>query len=86
MSVSNATSLTVNGGGGKDTATLQDSTSNDHLQAAGDGATLSSDLGYITSLMAFSQVQAKSTNGGTDTAHVDAIDFTLQQLGNWLAD
>jgi hypothetical protein len=86
VSVSNATSLTVNGGGGgQDTATLQDSTSNDHLAAAGDEATLSNDLGYLTSLMAFSQVQAKSTNGGTDTAQVDAIDFALQQQGNWLA-
>jgi hypothetical protein len=84
VSVSNVSTLTVNGGGGQDTATLQDSTSNDHLQAAGDEATLSNDLGYLTSVIAFSQVQAKSTNGGTDTAQVGAIDFALQQQGNWL--
>ncbi|MBI3840204.1 MAG: hypothetical protein HY288_19960 [Planctomycetia bacterium] len=85
VSVNNVSSLTVNGGGGHDTATLQDSALSDHLRAAGDGATLSNDLGFLTSLMAFSQVQAKSTNGATDTAHVDAIDFALQELGNWLA-
>ena len=84
VSVNNVTSLSVNGGGGHDVATLQDSAFNDHLEALGDTATISNDLGFATSVAAFAQVNAKSSNGGTDTAHVGAVDFALAQEGAWM--
>jgi hypothetical protein len=84
VSVSNVANLSVKGGGGHDTATLQDSASSDHLQAAGNEANLANDLGFAVSLMAFDRVLAQSTNGGTDTAHVGATDFILEQVGTWL--
>jgi hypothetical protein len=85
VSVSNVATLSVNGGGGHDTATVQDSALSDHLQAVGNEATLANDLGFAVSLMAFDRVLAQSTNGGTDTAHVGATDFILEQVGTWLA-
>jgi hypothetical protein len=84
VSVSNVSAINVNGGGGHDTATLHDTALNDHLQAEGDGVSLSNDFDEVTSLLAIAQVQAISTTG-TDTAQVGSIDFTLQQQGNWIA-
>lgn len=86
LSVNNVTSLSVDGGGGNDAAVLQDSAFSDHLEALGDEATLSNDLGFATSVAAFAQVTAKSTSGGTDTIHLGALDFALAQEGAWIAN
>jgi hypothetical protein len=76
--------LNVIGGGGFDKATLQDSALADLLTAAGDQASLTNDLGLVTSIAGFAQVQANSTHGGADKAHIGAIDFLLAKEGAWL--
>ncbi|HEX4149026.1 MAG TPA: hypothetical protein VHY20_08565, partial [Pirellulales bacterium] len=62
-----------------------DSTGNDALFAAGDqfqlaypGLTLN-----IVANKAYT-INAKSQNGGTDTATVRQIDYALHTTGNWL--
>lgn len=84
VKVSNVESLSINGGGGHDTATLQDSALNDALNAVGDEVSIANNLGFATSLAAFAQVKARATMGGSDTAHIGAIDFALEQEGTWL--
>jgi hypothetical protein len=86
VTVSNVTTLNVNGSLGHDTATLQDSALNDLMQASGDQLTLTNDAGLSTAISAFAQVTAKSTLGGTDHSQVGAIDFALTQQGNWLSN
>jgi hypothetical protein len=85
LTLANVSSIVVNGSGGADSATLTDSAFDDELSAAGNEATLANDLGQITTLLAFEQVKAITVNGGSDTADVDAIDFTLEQEGAWIA-
>ncbi len=86
VTVNDVSSLVVNGGGGDDSATLHDSALSDALQAGGNDLTLSNELNVVTSLVAFGRVQAISANGGRDTAHVESVDFALEQQGNWLAN
>ena len=84
VSVAGVASLAVSGGGGTDTATLDDSVLDDLLVAAGDELTLSNTDSLSTTLAGFSSVQAISSHGGTDTADVSTIDFSLEQVGDWL--
>lgn len=85
VTVGSVSSLSVDGGGGTDSATLHDSALSDHLEAEGSALSMSNELGDITSILAFEQVQANSTSGGTDTASVGSIDFALNQQGDWVA-
>ncbi|MGD9719884.1 MAG: beta strand repeat-containing protein [Pirellulales bacterium] len=85
VTVSNVNSINVNGGGGNDTGTLQDSIFDDALIAVGNEVALTSDLGQAATLLAFEQVRAITSSGGTDTALVGALDFTLEQEGSWTA-
>ena len=73
--------------GGNDSAILGDSAEDDLLVAQDDWARLSSiggGLEYLYEVKGFDPIEAKSTNGGTDTAHVDpGINFDLDTPGNW---
>ncbi len=84
VSVNNVSALAVNGGGGNDQATLQDSALADHLVAEGDWLTVSSADDLLTSISGFDSVQANSSHGGADTSDVKALDFVLERLGQWL--
>ncbi len=84
VGVSGVATLSVNGGGGADTATLDDSALDDLLVAAGDQVSLSNTDSLSTTLAAFASVQATSSHGGNDTADVSSIDFTLEQVGDWI--
>ncbi len=67
---------------GNDTAKLYDSVGNDILQAAGDEMDLVGNT-FDNCVNNFAKVMAYSTNGGTDTADVQATDSVFQQIGDW---
>jgi subtilisin family serine protease len=72
----------ANSGGGYDVANLYDSATSDLLQAAGVAAELS---GSDYELLAnnFQQVNVYGVAGGTNTKHVQAVDFALNTIGQW---
>jgi len=70
------------GAGGYDRAYLYDSAGDDHLEASGNAAALSTaDLSAWA--YDFAWVSATSSQGGTDTKHVESIDFVLETEGAW---
>jgi hypothetical protein len=72
-------------GGGQDKATLYDSPGDDRLAAAADWATLSylDRFVRLSELTSLARVTAISSRGGSDTKHVDAIDYVLETIGPW---
>ena len=68
---------------------MRDSPGNDAVTAAGDTFSLAWSAGLCTStaqgLDAEDRVRAFSTSGGNDTADLAAVDFVLEQLGDWLS-
>jgi hypothetical protein len=82
ISVSGVSQLSVVGGGGDDSAEIQDSAGDDALDASGNSVSISSD-DLESFVEDFANVVARSTNGGADTAHRAAVDFVLQLQGGW---
>ena len=70
------------GGGGSDRAELDDSAGDDHLGAAAVWAELASGDARVR-VEDFSWVRARSSRGGADTKHVDAVDYVLVTEGAW---
>ena len=68
---------------GNDVAKLYDSVYDDNLEAAGNEATITGS-GFDKCVVDFANVLAYSTNGGTDTADVQATDSAFQQIGDWV--
>ncbi|MEM6798530.1 MAG: S8 family serine peptidase [Planctomycetota bacterium] len=68
---------------GNDTATLTDSSADDTLYAQSWRALL---LGsdYSTEVRGFDSVTARSVNGGVDNSFVEAADYALTEVGNWV--
>jgi len=78
--------VTVNGSAsGNDTANLFDTSGNDALFAAGDQLQLVYNSAALTlNLTGYKTINAKSINGGTDTATVRSVDYALNVTGNWI--
>ena len=72
----------VAGDGGGGTAQLFDSTGSDHLFASGDVAELLGNAGLVR-VSGFESVHAFGTAGGENTKEVSAIDFLLNEYGDW---
>jgi hypothetical protein len=83
--VSNFTTVdaTGNGKSGTDGAYLYDSVGNDMLLASGDGAQISYGSS-VANILAFANVLASSTLGGTDHKTLQAVDYNLAVTGNWI--
>ncbi len=71
------------GGGASTAAELFDSSGNDSLSASGDSLQLSYPDAQI-GLSGIGSVTATSSQGGTDTKSVQAIDFALTTVGPWV--
>ncbi len=69
--------------GGNDEARLSDSAGSDYLEAAANWARLLYAGGRSTWVGDFDLVGADSSHGGTDTKHVEAIDFIMLATGPW---
>ncbi|MEQ8846547.1 S8 family serine peptidase [Botrimarina sp.] len=67
---------------GNDRAEFSDTSGDDQLVASGATANLIGG-GYSRVANGFDTVVARSENGGDDTADTEAIDFVLEQLGDW---
>jgi hypothetical protein len=75
--------VTGNGKRGSDTAFVNDSPDNDHVNAAGDTAQILYPSNVVN-VAAFANVLARSTLGGTDTKSIAAVDYNLAVTGNWI--
>lgn len=67
---------------GSDTANLNDAPGSNSLVAQGNTATLTTSVNTVT-VTQFGKVNAFQNSGSNDTVHQQAIDFTLQTVGNW---
>ena len=77
--------VTAYGKGGADRAYLYDSPGNDFLDAASTAATLTSPASQNV-VQDFDWVRGISKNGGTDYDRTEAVDFTLEAVGNWIRE
>jgi hypothetical protein len=82
---SNFTTVNATGTGktGTDGAYLYDSVGNDSVLAKGDGAQIAYGAGDVANILAFANVLARSTLGGSDTKTLQAVDYNLAFTGNW---
>jgi len=85
VAVSHASALTVKGAGNLDTAVVHDSVLADQATGTGSQFSITNSSGAVTTLLAFSRVHAVTSAGGNDTIHKTAIDYVLEQEGNWTA-
>jgi hypothetical protein len=85
LGVFNVPRIMVSGGGGNDAAVLRDSSGADQLTAIGSSAVLVSPNNQRIELVAIDSVQAISAvDAGPDQATVNAIDFNLRLIGDWI--
>jgi hypothetical protein len=85
INASGFTTVDANGNGhkGSDGAYLDDSPGNDHVNAAGDTAQIIYP-NSVVNVGAFANVLARSTQGGTDTKTLQAVDYNMAFTGNWV--
>lgn len=76
-------SVTANGGGGNDLASLFDSTGNDLATVAESGTTLSLPTSQIV-VQAFPTVYATSSRGGVDQVSESVVSYTFLAVGPWI--
>ena len=67
---------------GQDRAVLDDTALDDHFEAEGNRAMLSNTASAVW-MYDFDYVRALASQGGSDTAEVDAVDYILELLGDW---
>jgi SdrD B-like domain/Calx-beta domain len=77
-----ADEFTIEGNDGYDDLVLHDSSSDDSLEAAGNGLRLVNDE-FTLEALAFEAVLALSESGGDDQAKEEAIDYLLRLEGAW---